>query len=101
MRRSGNKEENKRITMDLDILLACHDCPNIVQCHGYFIKDTEVWICMELMTTCFDKLLKKLKSPIPEPILGKISVAVSHLIYYHLIYYINELIELNFKLNRQ
>jgi mitogen-activated protein kinase kinase 7 len=75
MRRSGNKEENKRITMDLDILLACHDCPNIVQCYGYFIKDTEVWICMELMTTCFDKLLKKLKSPIPEPILGKISVA--------------------------
>ncbi|CAG2183596.1 unnamed protein product, partial [Oppiella nova] len=39
MRRSGNKEENKRITMDLDILLACHDCPNIVQCYGYFIKD--------------------------------------------------------------
>ncbi|CAG2112083.1 unnamed protein product [Medioppia subpectinata] len=75
MRRSGNKEENKRITMDLDILLACHDCPNIVQCYGYFIKDTEVWICMELMTTCFDKLLKKFKCPIPEPILGKISVA--------------------------
>jgi mitogen-activated protein kinase kinase 7 len=63
--------------MDLDILLACHDCPNIVQCYGYFIKDTEVWICMELMTTCFDKLLKKFKRPIPEPILGKISVAVS------------------------
>ena len=64
--------------MDLDILLACHDCPNIVQCYGYFIKDTEVWICMELMTTCFDKMLKKFKSPIPENILGKIAVAVSH-----------------------
>lgn len=77
MRRSGNREDNKRIKMDLDILLLCHNCPHIVQCYGYFIKDTEVWICMELMTTCFDKLLKKLKAPIPEPILGKISIAVS------------------------
>lgn len=76
MRRSGNREENKRIKMDLDILLECKGCPNIVQCYGYFIKDTEVWICMELMATCFDKLLKRYKAPIPEHILGKISVAV-------------------------
>lgn len=76
MRRSGNREENKRIKMDLDILLECKGCPNIVQCYGYFIKDTEVWICMELMATCFDKLLKRYKASIPEHILGKISVAV-------------------------
>ena len=67
--------------MDLDILLACYDCPHIVQCYGYFIKDTEVWICMELMATCFDKMLKKFKQPIPERILGKISVAVSQWAY--------------------
>ena len=30
---------------------------------------------MELMATCFDKLLKKLKRPIPEEICGKVAVA--------------------------
>ena len=32
---------------------------------------------MELMATCLDKLQKRLKAPIPENILGKITVAVS------------------------
>lgn len=32
---------------------------------------------MELMTTCLDKLIKRLKGPIPEYILGKMAVAVS------------------------
>ena len=30
---------------------------------------------MELMATCFDKLLKQLKQPIPEAICGKVAVA--------------------------
>lgn len=37
---------------------------------------SEVWICMELMATCLDKLVKKLKCAIPENILGKITVSV-------------------------
>lgn len=77
MRRSGNSEENKRIIMDIEVVLKSHDCNFIVQCLGCFITDSEVWICMELMTTCFDKLLKKLGKPIPEEILGKVTVAVS------------------------
>ncbi|XP_033764295.1 dual specificity mitogen-activated protein kinase kinase 7-like isoform X2 [Pecten maximus] len=76
MRRSGNKEENKRIIMDLDVVIKCHDYPFIVQCIGTFITDSEVWICMELMSTCLDKLLKKTKRPIPEAILGKMAVAI-------------------------
>jgi len=32
---------------------------------------------MELMETCFDKLKKRIKGPMPENILGKLSVAVS------------------------
>lgn len=39
MRRSGNKEENKRILMDLDVVLKSHDCPYIVQCFGTFITN--------------------------------------------------------------
>lgn len=77
MRRTGNDEENKRIIMDIDVVLKSHDCPYIVQCLGCFITEADVWICMELMTTCFDKLLKKTNLPVPEDILGKVTLAVS------------------------
>jgi len=75
MRRTGNPEEEKRILMDLDVVLKSHDCKEIVLCLGCFITASEVWICMELMATCFDKLLKKLKRPIPEDVCGKVAVA--------------------------
>jgi mitogen-activated protein kinase kinase 7 len=74
MRISGVAEENKRIIMDLDVVLKCHSCENIVSCLGYFISDTDVWICMDLMTMCFDKLLKLICKPIPEHILGKLTL---------------------------
>ncbi|GAB0092978.1 dual specificity mitogen-activated protein kinase kinase hemipterous [Sergentomyia squamirostris] len=75
MRRTGNEEENKRIIMDLDVVLKSHDCPYIVRCLGCFITQTDVWICMELMASCFDKLQKKSNLPVPEEILGKVTVA--------------------------
>lgn len=65
--------------MDLEVVLKSHDCPYIVQCLGCFVTESDVWICMELMATCFDKLLKRLRQPIIEPIIGKIAVAVSYL----------------------
>lgn len=72
---TGVAEENKRIIMDLDVVLKSHDCAEIVKCLGYFISDSDVWICMELMSMCFDKLLKQIRKPIPEDILGKVSVS--------------------------
>lgn len=81
MRRTNNSEEEKRIIMDIDVVLKSHDCPYIVHCLGCFITDADVWICMELMSTCFDKLTKKSHQPIPESILGKVTVAVSSLSY--------------------
>lgn len=83
MRRTNNSEEEKRIIMDIDVVLKSHDCPYIVHCLGCFITDADVWICMELMATCFDKLTKKSHQPIPEPILGKITVAVSQRPYFN------------------
>lgn len=77
MRRTGNDEETKRITMDLDVVLKSHDCPHIVQCLGCFITEADVWICMELMSTCFDKLQKRTQRPIPEAILRHVTGAVS------------------------
>ncbi|KAG7171813.1 Dual specificity mitogen-activated protein kinase kinase 7-like [Homarus americanus] len=82
MRRSGNMEETKRVFFDLEVVLKSHDCPYIVQCLGCFITDSDVWICMELMATCLDKLTKRYKQPIPEPILGKISVATLKALHY-------------------
>lgn len=74
MRVTGNDEENKRIYRDLQVVLDSH-CDQIVQCCGYFLKKSEVWICMEVMTTSFDKLLKTLKEPLPEKFLGAIAVS--------------------------
>ncbi|XP_056632758.1 dual specificity mitogen-activated protein kinase kinase 7-like [Diorhabda sublineata] len=82
MRRSGNSDENKRIIMDIEVVLKSHDCKYIVQCLGCFITDSEVWICMELMDTCFDKLLKRFKEPIPEEVLGKVTVATVEALSY-------------------
>ncbi|OQR77457.1 dual specificity mitogen-activated protein kinase kinase hemipterous-like [Tropilaelaps mercedesae] len=77
MRKSGVPEENRRIYMDLDVVLRCTDCPHIVHCYGYFVTDSEVWICMELMTSCVEKL-QRLRNhvPIPEQMLGFICVSV-------------------------
>ncbi|XP_045146274.1 dual specificity mitogen-activated protein kinase kinase 7 isoform X1 [Echinops telfairi] len=82
MRRSGNKEENKRILMDLDVVLKSHDCPYIVQCFGTFITNTDVFIAMELMGTCAEKLKKRMQDPIPERILGKMTVAIVKALFY-------------------
>ncbi|KAJ8927807.1 hypothetical protein NQ314_019689, partial [Rhamnusium bicolor] len=82
MRRSGNPDENKRIIMDIEVVLKSHDCNYIVQCLGCFITESEVWICMELMDTCFDKLLKRFKQSVPEEVLGKVTVATVEALSY-------------------
>ena len=81
MRRTGNSDETKRIIMDLDVVLKS-DCQEIVLCLGCFITESDVWIAMELMATCFDKLLKQLKQPIPEQICGKVAVATVKALHY-------------------
>ncbi|OWK50192.1 Dual specificity mitogen-activated protein kinase kinase 7 [Lonchura striata] len=39
MRRSGNREENKRILMDLDVVLKSHDCPYIIVKALLYLKE--------------------------------------------------------------
>ncbi|VEL25349.1 unnamed protein product [Protopolystoma xenopodis] len=77
MRRSSHcHEENKRIMMDLNVVTKSCDCPHIVKCLGIFFTTSDVWICMEIMSTCLDKLLKNHGRPFPEKVLGKITVAI-------------------------
>ena len=68
--------------MDLDVVLKSHDCEHIVLCLGCFVTDSDVWICMELMATCFDKLLRQLRQPIPEAICGKVAVSTLKALHY-------------------
>lgn len=37
MTRTASDEENKRIIVDLDVLVKSDNCPFIVRCLGYFI----------------------------------------------------------------
>ena len=43
----------------------------------FFNAQGDVWICMEVMSTCLDKLYHDLHRPFPEKVLGKVTVAVS------------------------
>ena len=76
MRISNNEDDSRMISRDLDVLLKCSDY-RIVKCFGCLMMNNEVWVFMELMSSCFDKILKKYKSPLPEEIIGKVAVAVS------------------------
>lgn len=70
-----NHEERKRILMDLNVMTT-HKSPNIVRCFGSVIWHNEVWVFMELMATCLDRTLKRLKAPFPEEIVCKIVVSM-------------------------
>uniref|UniRef100_A0A914DR37 mitogen-activated protein kinase kinase n=1 Tax=Acrobeloides nanus TaxID=290746 RepID=A0A914DR37_9BILA len=76
MRNTDDHEEKKRVYMDLYVIRKSNDCEYIVKCHGYIITYDHLYICMELMATCLEKLMAKLKSGLPEEIIGKVTVSV-------------------------
>ncbi|GAA5850445.1 hypothetical protein JCM9279_001419 [Rhodotorula babjevae] len=65
----------KQILRELQIM---HDCssPYIVSFYGAYLQDPHICMCMEFMDKgSLDNIYKKV-GPIPEPILGKIALAV-------------------------
>lgn len=71
--------------MDLDISMRASDCPYTVQFYGALFREGDVWICMEVMDTSMDKFYQKVFQngrKMPEPILGKIAVAVVNALHY-------------------
>ncbi|XP_064396634.1 dual specificity mitogen-activated protein kinase kinase 7-like [Halichondria panicea] len=74
-------EERKRILMDLDVM-AEHKSPHIVLYYGSVIWNNEVWVFMERMSTCLDRLLKSISGPVPEEIVCKVAVAVVKALHY-------------------
>lgn len=76
MRLTSRKEDQTQISKDLQILMKFNTCPEIVGCYGHLIIDMDVWLFLELMASCFDKILKKLQQGLPEEIIGKVAVSV-------------------------
>ena len=72
--------------MDLDVVMKSADCEFIVQFYGAIFKEGDCWICMELMDCSLDKfyhfIFDDLNEAIPEPIIGKITVATVNALTY-------------------
>uniref|UniRef100_A0A673YTC4 mitogen-activated protein kinase kinase n=1 Tax=Salmo trutta TaxID=8032 RepID=A0A673YTC4_SALTR len=81
IRSTVDEKEQKQLLMDLDVVMRSSDCLYIVQFYGALFREGDCWICMELMSTSFDKFYKyvycSLDDVIPEEILGKITLAVT------------------------
>nr|XP_021404451.1 dual specificity mitogen-activated protein kinase kinase 7 [Lonchura striata domestica] len=86
MRRSGNREENKRILMDLDVVLKSHDCPYIVQCFGTFITNVSTWVAVSGTGDSWDtgdrQGVPRIQRPIPERVLGWVTVTIVKALLY-------------------
>ncbi|BGP20116.1 hypothetical protein JCM10213_000800 [Rhodosporidiobolus nylandii] len=70
-----NDTTKKQILRELQIM---HDCssPYIVSFYGAYLADPHICMCMEFMDKgSLDNIYKKV-GPIPEPVLGKIALAV-------------------------
>jgi len=74
--KSDDPDEMKRLRMDLGVMMKSRTCPYIVRYLGAVQSDASVWIVMELMLGCFEKILKNLRLPIPVPVLGSLTVSV-------------------------
>jgi len=74
--KSDDADETKRLLMDLRVMKHSRFCPYIVKYMGCIGSDASVWIIMELMLHCFEKILKHLRMPIPVPVLGSLTISV-------------------------
>jgi len=79
IRSTVDEKEQKRLLMDLEVVMKSNDCPFIVQFYGAIFKEGDCWICMELMDNSLDKFYKciyeDMSECIPEQIIGKITLA--------------------------
>uniref|UniRef100_A0AC35U9A6 Protein kinase domain-containing protein n=1 Tax=Rhabditophanes sp. KR3021 TaxID=114890 RepID=A0AC35U9A6_9BILA len=67
----------RRIIMECYVLLdfSCHE--NIITCYGVLKKDTGLYLCMELMNSCLETLIKQhYKMGLEEKFVGKFTVNI-------------------------
>merc|ERR1712130_22648 len=80
--KSDDPDEMKRLRMDLGVMMKSRTRPYIVRYLGAVQSDASVWIVMELMLCCFEKILKTLRMPLPVPVLGSLTVSVVSALHY-------------------
>ncbi|KAI6658646.1 Dual specificity mitogen-activated protein kinase kinase 7-like [Oopsacas minuta] len=80
MRWKPHQEEQKRILMDLEIM-SIQKSPFIVFYYGSLVVNDNVWLYMELMDTCLDKVLKR-HGPLPEQIVANVVIATLNALHY-------------------
>ena len=74
-----NTVEQQRTAMDLDVAMRSLDCPFTVHFYGAMFRDGDVWICMEVMDSCLDRLYRRLLlrgETVPEWLIARVAAAV-------------------------
>jgi len=74
-----DEREQKKLMMDLEVVMKSNACPFIVKFYGAVFKEGDCWICMELMDASLEQFYKyvfrKMNDRIPENIIGKVALA--------------------------
>ena len=87
IRHTYNNTEQERLFMDLSVSMRSSEFPFTINFYGVLFQEGDVWICMELMKTSFDKFyMVALEKNLlfPEEVLARISFSmVSALEYLH------------------
>jgi mitogen-activated protein kinase kinase 3 len=79
IRHTVNTTEQQRLLMDLEISIRSSSFPYTIDFYGALYEEGDVWICMELMKTSFDKFYMEVvnKSLVfPERVLSRIAFSV-------------------------
>ena len=87
IRYTMNTVEQRRTAMDMDVAMRSLDCPHTVHFYGAMFRDGDVWIVMEVMDTCLDRLYRRVLAEggaVSEAALREVALAiVSALNYLH------------------
>ncbi|KAI6239137.1 BMA-SEK-1, isoform b [Aphelenchoides fujianensis] len=78
MNASINDESQKRLMVELDTCMKGGRCPQMVTFYGAMFRESDVWICMEVMDISLDKFYRKcvaLDRQIPEPFIARLAIA--------------------------
>lgn len=80
MRLTTRREDNRVVVRDLEFVMrSIQSAPNehIVRFHGYARRSFEAWIVMEVMDSCFGKLLTRMSgNGMPEDVVGAVCACV-------------------------
>lgn len=85
IRATVNSVEQKRLLMDLDVVMRSVDCPYTVTFFGALFREGDVWICMEVMDASLEQFYKKVIDrglKMSEFVLGNIAVSTVRALKY-------------------